>query len=96
MAWIHNFKFWFALCITFTHSVENHGFDKRLLMDNPQDLNSRLHQMELTIQSLTEKVEGLTSQLSQKDSYVTQLQGTVIGLQTTVCINHKIIENIEF
>jgi len=63
-----------------------HGYKKRLLMDNPPELESRLHQMELMIQSLTAKVDGLTSQISEKNNYISQLQSTVLNLVTTVSI----------
>jgi peptidoglycan hydrolase CwlO-like protein len=66
--------------------LPTHGYKKRLLMDNPPELESRLHQMELTIQSLTAKVDGLTSQISEKNNYISQLQNTVLNLATTVSI----------
>ena len=66
--------------------LPTHGYKERLLMDNPPELESRLHQMELTIQSLTAKVDGLTSQISEKNNYISQLQNTVLNLATIVSI----------
>ena len=57
---------------------------KRLLMDNSEDIESRFHQLELTIQGLTSKVQGLTTELTGKEQIITQLQSSVIQLQNTV------------
>ena len=66
-----------VLIVFVTILLPTHGYQKRLLMNNPPELESRLHQMELIIQSLTAKVDGLTSQISEKNSQISQLQSTV-------------------
>ncbi|XP_071133264.1 uncharacterized protein [Mytilus edulis] len=53
------------------------GEKKRLLENIPNNVDSRLHDIEV-------KLQQLTSQTTDKDMYITQLQSTVLKLQSTV------------
>lgn len=53
------------------------GEKKRLLENISNDVDSRLHDIEV-------KLQQLTSQTTDKDMYITQLQSTVLKLQSTV------------
>ncbi|XP_063447443.1 uncharacterized protein LOC134726979 [Mytilus trossulus] len=53
------------------------GEKKRLLENIPTDVDSRLHDIEV-------KLQQLTSQTTDKDMFITQLQSTVLKLQSTV------------